>query len=100
MPPTVIATSFPITCAANLRHDLGDDGVDLARHDRAALLELRQRELARPARGPEPRKRMSFAIFVSETATDFSAPDTSTMPSRAAVDSNGSAGGRMVSRSP
>ena len=38
-------------------------------------------------------KRRSFAIFVSETATVFSAPEASTSPSRAACDSNGSAGG-------
>ena len=35
---------------------------------------------------------MSFAIFVSDTATVFSAPDASTIPSRAACASNGSAG--------
>ena len=52
---------------------------------------------ASPARGPEPISRMSFAIFVSETATVFSAPDTSTRPSRAACASNGSAGGLIGS---
>src|SRR5436305_1625756 len=43
---------------------------------------------------------MSFAIFVSETASVLSAPDASTMPSRAAVASNRSSGaeiGRPVS---
>ena len=35
---------------------------------------------------------MSFATFVSETATVFRAPDASTIPSRAACASNGSAG--------
>ena len=40
---------------------------------------------------------MSFAIFVSETATVFSAPDASTIPSRAACASNGSAGAEIVS---
>ena len=40
---------------------------------------------------------MSFAIFVSETATVFSAPDASTMPSRAACASNGSAGAEIAS---
>src|SRR5437588_419159 len=40
---------------------------------------------------------MSFATFVSETATVFSAPDVSTIPSRAACASNGSAGAEMVS---
>ena len=51
---------------------------------------------ASPALGPEPRRRRSFAIFVSETATVFSAPEASTSPSRAACASNGSAGGAMV----
>ena len=51
---------------------------------------------ARPARGPEPMKRRSLAIFVSETATVFSAPDASTSASRAACASKGSAGGRIV----
>ena len=51
---------------------------------------------ARPARGPEPIRRMSFAIFVSETATTFSAPEASTSASRAACASKGSAGGRIV----
>jgi hypothetical protein len=40
---------------------------------------------------------MSFAIFVSETATVFNAPEVSTIPSRAAVASNGSAGAEISS---
>jgi hypothetical protein len=40
---------------------------------------------------------MSFATFVSDTATVFSAPDASTIPSRAACASNGSAGGEISS---
>ena len=47
-PPTVIAVSLPITCALDLQHDLGDHRVDLARHDRGALLQLRQEQLADP----------------------------------------------------
>src|SRR4029079_5356235 len=95
----------------DLRHDLGDHRVHLAGHDRAALLQLGQHDLgqtrtmarrgpgqalsAGPAGGPEPMKRMSFAIFVSETASTLSAPEASTIPSRAACDSNGSAGGEI-----
>ena len=41
-------------------------------------------------------KRRSLAIFVSETATVFSAPEASTSASRAACASNGSAGGEIV----
>ena len=37
------------------------------------------------------------AIFVSETATVFSAPEASTRPSRAACDSKGSAGALIAS---
>ena len=85
--------SFPITCARDLRHDLRNDGVHLARHDRAALLELRQEDLGRARRaGRSPSSARSFAIFVSETATVLSAPDASTSASRAACASNGSAG--------
>ena len=54
-----------------------------------------RRSSARPARGPEPISRRSFAIFVSDTATTFSAPEASTRPSRAACASNGSAGGEI-----
>ena len=40
---------------------------------------------------------MSFATLVSETASVFSAPDASTMPSRAAWASKASSGAEMVS---
>ena len=39
-------------------------------------------------RGPEPRKRISFAIFMREQARTFSAPLTSTSASCAASASN------------
>ena len=47
---------------------------------------------ARPARGPEPISAMSLAILISDTATVFRAPDSSTSASRLACASNGSAG--------
>jgi hypothetical protein len=50
-----------------------------------------------PARGPEPMRAMSCAILVSDTATTFSAPDSSTSASRLACASNGSAGGSIFS---
>ena len=45
-----------------------------------------------PARGPEPIRAMSLAIFVSETATTLSAPESSTRASRLPWASNGWAG--------
>ncbi len=45
-----------------------------------------------PARGPEPISARSLAILVSETATTFSAPDSSTSASRLPCASNGSSG--------
>ena len=45
-----------------------------------------------PARGPEPMSARSFAIFVSETATTFSAPESSTSASRFACASKRSRG--------
>jgi hypothetical protein len=45
-----------------------------------------------PVRGPDPIHARSFAIFVSETATTFIAPDSSTSASRFPCASNGSAG--------
>jgi hypothetical protein len=49
--------------------------VDLAGHDRAARFVGRQFDSASPARGPEPSRRRSLAIFISATARVFSAPD-------------------------
>jgi hypothetical protein len=50
-----------------------------------------------PARGPDPISAMSPAILVSETATTFSAPDSSTSASRLPWASNGSSGAEIVS---
>ena len=41
-----------------------------------------------PQRGPEPNKRMSFAIFMRDVAITFSMPDSSTIASCAARASN------------
>ena len=93
----MIAVSLPITCARDLQHDLGDDRVDLAGHDRGALLELGQEQLADARRaGPEPISARSLAILVSETAITLSAPESSTSASRLPCASNGSSGGRIV----
>ena len=42
----------------------------------------------KPQRGPEPKNRMSFAIFIKDTAMTFEAPWTSTSASWAASASN------------
>src|SRR5436190_1100 len=48
-----------------------------------------------PARGPEPISARSLAILVSDTATTFSAPDSSTSASRLPCASNGSSGAEI-----
>ena len=69
-PPTAIAASLPITCAATCVTDLADHRVHLAGHDRRARLERGQRA-ARRARSaaPTPSSRTSFAILKSATAS-------------------------------
>ena len=96
MPPTVMAASLPITCAATCVTTSGMTGLTLPGMIELPFWSSGRKISASPARGPEPIRRRSFAIFVSETATVFSAPDASTSASRAACDSNGSAGGEIV----
>ena len=101
MPPKPIAASFPITCAPTCVTTSGITGFTLPGMIEVPFWSSGSAISASPARGPEPRKRMSFATLISETATVFSAPDASTIPSRAACASNGSAGAeisRPVSR--
>ena len=88
--------SFPITCAATWVTTSGITGLTLPGMIELPFCSSGSEISARPARGPEPRKRRSFAIFVSETATVLSAPEASTRPSRAACASNGSAGAPIV----
>ena len=45
-PAIVIVASLPMTCAATIVDRLGDHRIDLARHDAAARLQRRQRDLA------------------------------------------------------
>ena len=85
MPPTVIAASLPITWAATCVTTSGITGLTLPGMIELPFWSSGSAISARPARGPEPIKRMSLAIFVSDTATVFSAPDASTSASRAAV---------------
>ena len=90
----MIAWSLPITWAATCVTTSGMTGLTLPGMIELPFWSSGRKISRRPARGPEPISRRSFAIFVSETATTLSAPEASTSPSRAACASNGSAGGR------
>ena len=96
IPPAVIAASFPITCAATCVTTSGMTGFTFPGMIELPFCSSGRKISASPARGPEPISRRSFAIFVSDTATVFNAPEVSTSASRAACDSNGSAGAEMV----
>ena len=96
MPPIVIAVSLPITCAATCVTTSGMTGFTLPGMIELPFWSSGRKISARPARGPEPIRRRSFAIFVSETATTLSAPEASTRPSRAACASKWSTGAEMV----
>ena len=93
----MIAVSFPITCAATCVTTSGITGLTLPGMIDEPFCSSGRKSSDSPARGPEPISRRSFAIFVSETATTLSAPEASTRPSRAACDSNGSAGAEIGS---
>ena len=74
--------------AADHGQGLGLGRVDLARHDRAAGLVLRQLELAEAAARAGAQSRMSLAIFIRLAASTLSAPCSSTMASWLASASN------------
>ncbi|SKV46531.1 Uncharacterised protein [Mycobacteroides abscessus subsp. abscessus] len=87
-PPTVMAASLPMTCAATCVTASGSTGLTLP-----GMIELPGCRSGswispRPVSGPEPIQRMSLAILVSDAAMVFSAPEPSTSPSRAACASN------------
>ncbi len=93
MPPIVMAVSLPITCAATWSTTSGITGLTLPGMIDEPFCSSGSASSPMPVRGPEPISAMSCAIFVSETATTFSSPDSSTSASRLACASNGSAGG-------
>ena len=93
MPPIVIAVSLPITCAATWSTTSGITGFTLPGMIDEPFCNSGSAISDRPVRGPEPISARSWAIFVSETATTLSAPESSTSASRLACASNGSAGG-------
>ena len=92
-PPTVIAVSLPITCAATWSTTSGMTGLTLPGMIEEPFWSSGRNSSPSPARGPEPIHARSWAIFVSETAMTFSAPDSSTSASRLPCASKGSSGG-------
>ena len=97
MPPIVIAVSLPITCAATCSTTSGITGLTFPGMIDEPFWSSGRNSSPMPARGPEPISARSLAILVSETATTFSAPDSSTSASRLACASNGSSGARISS---
>ncbi len=93
----MIAVSFPITCADTWHTTSGITGLTLPGMIDEPFCNSGMMISEIPARGPDPIQRRSLAILVSDTATDLSAPEASTRPSRLAWASNGSAGA-MISR--
>ena len=97
MPPIVIAVSLPITCAATCSTTSGITGLTLPGMIDEPFCSSGRNSSPMPARGPEPISARSCAIFVIETATTFSAPESSTSASRLACASNGSSGAEIFS---
>ncbi len=98
IPPTVIAVSLPITCAETCSTTSGSTGLTLPGMIEEPFCSSGRKISPIPVRGPEPISARSPAIFVSETATTFSAPESSTSASRLACASNGSRGAAICLR--
>ena len=74
----------------DLDHDLGDDRVDLAGHDRGALLQLRQEDLGEAgARAGAHQREVVGDLHRARPRTTLSAPESSTRASRLPCASNG-----------
>ena len=91
----MIAVSLPITCAETWSTTSGITGLTLPGMIEEPFCSSGRNSSPMPARGPEPISARSLAIFVSETAMTFSAPESSTSASRLPCASNGSSGARM-----
>ena len=92
----MIAVSLPITCALTWSTTSGITGLTLPGMIEEPFCSSGRNSSPMPARGPEPISARSLAILVSETATTFSAPDSSTSASRLPCASNGSSGALTV----
>src|SRR3954462_7268959 len=97
VPPMVIAVSLPMTCAATCSTTSGITGLTFPGMIDEPFCSSGRNSSPMPARGPEPMSARSLAILVSDTATTFSAPDSSTRASRLACASKGSSGGEISS---
>ena len=86
-PAIVIAASLPITCAATIAVASGITGLTLPGMIDEPGCNAGSSISPRPASGPEFIQRRSLAIFISATASVFSAPDSSTAASCAAMPS-------------
>ena len=87
-PPILMATSFPITCAAIIVNASDWVGFTLPgmMEDPGSLSGIKISPI--PLLGPDESIRTSLAIFIKLTATVFNAPCDSTMASCAASASN------------
>src|SRR5690606_8521829 len=88
LPPTDTATSFPITWAHTIVIASGCVGLTLPgiMDDPGSLSGITISPM--PQRGPELSILISLATFISDTAARFNAPESSTIASWAASDSN------------
>ena len=93
VPATVIAASLPITWQETCSTTSQITGLTLPGMIDEPFCSSGSASSASPVRGPEPISTRSLAILVNDTATTFSAPDSSTSASRLPWASNGSAGG-------
>merc|ERR1712048_1282338 len=87
-PPTVTVTWFPITWDATIviaSHCVGFTFPGIIDDPGSFSGRLSSPS---PHRGPDPSKRISFAILLRETAVTLQAPESSTSASCAANDSN------------
>ena len=89
----VMAVSLPMTWAATWQTTSGMTGLTLPGMIDEPFWSSGRVISPSPQRGPLPIHAMSVAILVSETATTFSAPDSSTRASRRALGLEG-VGGR------
>jgi hypothetical protein len=96
-PAIVIAMSLPTTWQPTCSATSGMTGLTLPGMIDEPFCSSGRKSSPRPARGPEPIHARSLAIFVSETATTLSIPDSSTSASRLPWASNGSSGA-LISR--
>ena len=87
-PAIVMVVSFPITCVVTIVMASDCVGLTLPGMIEDPGSFSGRRSSAIPARGPEPSHRMSFAIFIRDTASVVSAPLMKTIASCAASAAN------------